>query len=82
MDGDDRGGTAIVRRSADELVTVVQVDGKVRDRPELPAAAAEESVRAAAQASERVQRWVSDWPSVQWRYIPGRIVSLNTKARR
>ena len=67
----------------DELVTVVvQVDGKVRERLELPAAAAEDDVRAAAQASERVQRWVSDWEAVQWRYIPGRIVSLNTKARR
>ena len=54
----------------------------MRERLELPAAAAEEDVRAAAQASERVQRWVSDWDSVQWRYIPGRIVSLNTKARR
>ena len=71
---------ALVR---DEQVTVVvQVDGKVRDRLELPAAAAEEDVQAAAQASERVQRWVPDWESVQWRYIPGRIVSLNTKARR
>ncbi len=70
---------ALVR---DELVTiVVQVDGKVRERLELPAAAAEEDVRAAAQASERVQRWVSDWDTVQWRYIPGRIVSLNTRQR-
>ena len=71
-------------QSADEFVTVVvQVDGKVRDRLELPAAAAEADVRTtAAQASERVQRWVPDWDSVQWRYIPGRIVSLNTKARR
>ena len=71
---------ALVR---DELVTVVvQVDGKVRERLELPATAAEEDVRAAARESERVQRWVSDWEAVQWRYIPGRIVSLNTKARR
>jgi leucyl-tRNA synthetase len=67
----------------DELVTVVvQVDGKVRERLELPAAAAEEDVRVAARESERVQRWVSDWDTVQWRYIPGRIVSLNTKSRR
>ena len=71
---------ALVR---DEQVTiVVQVDGKVRDRLELPAAAAEADVRAAAQSSERVQRWVPDWNSVQWRYIPGRILSLNTKSRR
>ena len=70
---------ALVR---DELVTVVvQVDGKVRERLELPAAATEEDVRAAARGSERVQRWVSDWETVQWRYIPSRIVSLNTKAR-
>ena len=61
---------------------IVQVDGKVRDRLELPAAAAEADVRAAAQASERVQRRVPDWEAMQWRYIPGRIVSLNTKARR
>ncbi|MAG37127.1 MAG: leucine--tRNA ligase, partial [Dehalococcoidia bacterium] len=66
----------------DELVTVVvQIDGKVRDRLELPADAPEEDVRAAARESERAQRWVADWDAVQWRYIPGRIVSLSTKSR-
>ena len=76
----DLGRGAGPRRAG--MTVVVQVDGKVRDRLELPAAAAEADVRAAAQSSERVQRWVPDWSSVQWRYIPGRILSLNTKRRR
>ena len=66
----------------DEIATiVVQIDGKVRERLELPVDASEETVRQAALASERVQRYVTGDTAAAWRYVPGRIVSINTRGR-
>lgn len=67
----------------DEIVTVViQIDGKVRDRLDLSGDATESEVREAAMNSDRVRKWVEDWDGVAWHYVPGRIVSINTKTRR
>ncbi|HEY8424795.1 MAG TPA: leucine--tRNA ligase [Limnochordales bacterium] len=63
-----------------ERVTVpVQVDGKVRDRIELPVDASEEEAREAALSSPRVQRWVEGRTVQQVIVVPGRLVSVVTR---
>jgi leucyl-tRNA synthetase len=63
--------------TATEIVTVaVQVNGKVRDRIDLPAEAGEEEAIAAAMASPRVQSFVSGKEVRSARYVPGRLVSV------
>jgi leucyl-tRNA synthetase len=61
----------------DELVTVVvQVNGKVRDRLEVPAESTEEAVRALALASSRVQALLDGQPIKKVVYVPDRLVNL------
>lgn len=55
---------------------VVQVNGKVRDRLSLAADVAEEDVKAAAMALERVQRALDGANPKRIVYVPGRLVNV------
>ena len=44
------------------LTVVVQVNGKVRSRLEVPAAASDEDIKAAALADQGVQKWINEKP--------------------
>jgi leucyl-tRNA synthetase len=60
----------------DRVTVVVQVDGKVRDRVEVPADATEEQVRAAALGSAKVQAAVGGRPIAKVIAVPNRLVNL------
>ncbi len=60
----------------DLLVIPVQVNGKVRDRLTLPVEADEEQIRAAALASEAVQKFLQGKPPQQVIIVPKRLVSI------
>jgi leucyl-tRNA synthetase len=63
-----------------ETVTlVVQVDGRVRDRIEAPAAAAEEEVTQLAQAAPNVARHLAGRAMRQVVYVPGRLLNIVTR---
>jgi leucyl-tRNA synthetase len=63
--------------AAEELVTlVVQVNGKVRDRVEVPADVAEETARTLALASEGAQRHISGKEVVKVIVVPGRLINI------
>ncbi len=63
-----------LRRATAELV--VQVNGKVRARISVPAAATEAEVRAAALADPQVQRFVDGQPVKQVIVVPKRLVNV------
>ena len=64
----------------EETVTLVcQVDGKVRDRIEVPAAVTEDECVARARASEKVQRALGDRDVVRVIARPPRLVNLVTR---
>ncbi|MBD3222851.1 class I tRNA ligase family protein, partial [bacterium] len=68
------------RYLVEDLVTyVVQVNGKVRDKLELPADAREDQVREAALASEKVQKWLEGKSLVKTVFVPGKLVGLVVK---
>ena len=61
----------------DDVVTiVVQVNGKVRDRMELPADADEAAAREAALARPRIQEFVTDPTTAKYIYVPGRLLNI------
>jgi leucyl-tRNA synthetase len=63
----------------DEVVTVVvQVNGRVRDRVELPADAAEDAAREAALARPRIQEFVADSEQAKFIYVKGRLLNIVT----
>ncbi len=63
--------------AAEEMMTLaVQVNGKVRDRIELPAGADEAQVKEAALGSANVQRYLEGRAPAQVIYVPGRLVSI------
>jgi leucyl-tRNA synthetase len=63
--------------TVDETVTVVvQINGKVRDRLEIEAGAAEEDVRARALASAAVQRNLDGKTPKKIIYVPNKLVSI------
>jgi leucyl-tRNA synthetase len=63
--------------AAEELVTiVVQVNGKVRDRVQVPTGASESEVKAAALASEGARRNMDGKAPRQVVYVPGRLVNI------
>jgi leucyl-tRNA synthetase len=63
--------------AAEDLMTiVVQVNGKVRDRLQLPAGLGEAEVKAAALASESVRRNLDGKEPRQVVYVPGRLVNI------
>ena len=64
---------------AEESVTlVVQVDGRLRDRLEMPAGASEDEVRALVLASPAVQRALHGRTVARIITIPGRLANIVT----
>jgi leucyl-tRNA synthetase len=59
----------------DELELVVQVNGKLRGRVLVPAAADEAAVKAAALADEHVKKFV-DKPVRKVVYVPGKLINI------
>ena len=65
--------------TVDEVVTlVVQVNGKVRDRMEVPAGIDDDEARRRALASERVQAYLDGGSPAQVIVVPGRLVNVVT----
>ncbi len=60
----------------DEVEIAVQVNGKVRDRITLPADADEETIKAAALASEKVQKFLEGKEPRKVIVIKGRLVNI------
>jgi leucyl-tRNA synthetase len=59
-----------------EIVLVVQVNGKVRDRVTVPAEVSEEQAKAAALSSPAVQKSLEGKPPRQVIYVKGRLVNI------
>jgi leucyl-tRNA synthetase len=68
---------AKLRRARISLV--VQIDGKLRDRVEVDADAAEKEVRAAALASAKVQEHLAGREVAKAVVVPGRLINLVTR---
>jgi len=63
--------------AAEEMITlVVQVNGKLRARLEVPADITEEAAKKAALADENVQRYVEGQEMKRLIYVPGRLVNV------
>jgi leucyl-tRNA synthetase len=62
--------------AADVITLVVQVNGKLRDRIEVPLDADEAEVLAAARGSEKVAAHVEDLEVVKEIVVPGKLVNL------
>ena len=62
--------------AAERVTIVVQVNGKVRDRLELPADVGQDEAIGAALASERVRQFLDGKEPRQIHYVPGRLVSV------
>ena len=60
----------------DEITLVVQVNGKVRDRINLPAGISEEDAVKAALASEAVQKHMDGKEPRMVKYVPGKLVNI------
>jgi leucyl-tRNA synthetase len=66
--------------AADEMMTIpVQINGKLRDRVELPVGASEAEVRAAALKAENVQKHLEGKVPLKVIYVPGKLVSIVIK---
>jgi len=61
------------------VTVVVQVNGKVRDRHELPADASEEQVKAIAFASAQLAPWLAGKQIVKAVYVPGKLLNVVVK---
>jgi leucyl-tRNA synthetase len=64
--------------TAEEIVVVVQVDGKVRSRLFMPAGADDGAMREAALADERVKVWLEDRPIQKVVVVPKKLVNIVT----
>jgi leucyl-tRNA synthetase len=65
--------------AAEEMFTlVVQIDGKVRGKIELPVGVGEEEAKRAAMQEENVQRHLQGKVPKQLIYVPGRLVNIVT----
>ena len=63
--------------AADEMITlVVQVNGKLRDRIEVPADVSEEGARSVALASDRIKQFTDGKTVRRVIYVPGRLVNV------
>ena len=67
---------------AEEIVVVVQVDGKVRGRVYLPSSADEHAMRGAALADERVRGWLRDRSIGKVVVVPKKLVNIVTEESR
>ena len=61
---------------ADSVQIIVQVNGKLRARLQLPASASRDDLEAAALADENVQRFVEDQPVRKVIVVPGKLVNV------
>ncbi|HET8569651.1 MAG TPA: leucine--tRNA ligase [Candidatus Limnocylindria bacterium] len=68
------------KAKAKEITLVVQVDGKVRDRLQVPAGISAGDAEKAARASEKVRAYVEGKPVVDVRFVPDRLVNFVTGA--
>ena len=59
-----------------EVLLVVQVNGKVRARITVPAAAGEEQVKAAALGDEQVKKFLNGQPIKQVIVVPKRLINI------
>ena len=64
--------------TAEEIVVVVQVDGKVRSRLFMPAGADDGAMREAALADERVKAWLQDRSTRKVVVVPKKLVNIVT----
>jgi leucyl-tRNA synthetase len=63
--------------AAEEMLTlIVQVNGKLRDRLQVPVSITEEKARELALASERIQRHIGDNEPRKVIYVPGKLVNI------
>ena len=60
----------------DVITLVVQVNGKLRDRIEVPADAGEEQILELVHASERVDSFLDGRSPIKEIVVPGRLVNL------
>jgi leucyl-tRNA synthetase len=60
------------------ITIVVQVNGRVRDRLEVPHDLSEEEMKRQARASEKAQRFMIGQPVRKVIYVPGRLVNIVT----
>ena len=60
----------------DTLEIVVQVNGKLRGRINIAAAAGEDDARAAALADDNVKKWVEDKSVRKFIYVPGKLINV------
>jgi leucyl-tRNA synthetase len=60
----------------EELLIVVQVNGKLRGKVTVPAGATEELVKQAAFADERVQSWLEGKQIRKAIYVPGKLLNI------
>ena len=65
-----------VAAAQDEITLVVQVNGKVRDRINVPVDITEEAAKAAALGSELIQKSLEGNPPRQVIYVKGRLVNI------
>jgi leucyl-tRNA synthetase len=65
----------------DKKVIGIQIDGKVRGELEVSTSEMEEEVKDRVSALEIVQKWLVGREVAKFVYVPGRIVSIVTKAR-
>ena len=64
----------------EEVVIVVQVDGKVRSRVTVDVAAAEREVQDKALADDKVRPWLDGRQVAKVVVVPGRLVNVVTRA--
>ncbi|GLV54836.1 leucine--tRNA ligase [Dictyobacter sp. S3.2.2.5] len=57
----------------------IQVDGRVRDRIEVPADTSEEAIKQQAIGTARIQRYITDRSIQNIIYVPGRLVNIVTQ---
>ncbi|MEM1264241.1 MAG: leucine--tRNA ligase [Pseudomonadota bacterium] len=60
----------------DDMEIVLQVNGKLRGRMNVPADASKEAIVAAAEADENVQRFIAEKVIRKTIYVPGKLVNL------
>ncbi|MDD5558875.1 class I tRNA ligase family protein, partial [Candidatus Methylomirabilis sp.] len=64
--------------TAEEIVVVIQVDGKLRSRLFMPADADESAMRETALADERVKGWLEDRSIRKVVVVPKKLVNIVT----
>ncbi len=61
---------------AERMTLVIQVNGKLRGKMEVPSDLQEEAIKQQALADPKIQSWTSDKPVRNVIYVPGRLVNI------